>query len=59
MTTVGVEQSLTENAHYRIEGLRAVCTCTSVPLGLAMDMAWAGRRVVHIFVHLSCLSGAI
>ena len=54
MTPVREEQSLTEDVHYRIEALHAGRKCASVPLGLAMDMARADRRVMHICGHISC-----
>ena len=56
MAPVGVEQSLTEDVHYRIEALHAGRKCASVPLRLAMDMARADRRVMHICGHMSCWS---
>ena len=51
--SVGVEHSSSENVHYRITGLCGVSKCTSVPLGIAVDVAGRGSRVLHIYVDLS------
>ena len=53
MKSVGVEHSSSENVHYRITGLCGVSKCTSVPLGIAVDVAGRGSRVLHIYVDLS------
>ena len=47
-----MEQSLTENMHYIIKGLRDVSKFTSVSFWLAMDVAAEGCGEFHVPVHL-------
>ena len=53
MKSVKAEKSPTENVDYRIKGLRAASKCTSVSLGLFIDVA-GGSHGLHICVHLLC-----